>query len=393
MESLSNMLNIFIASYLICDISLLIMLIPIMKKLTFTIGTETEIHSYRNMLYAFALYVITDILFVLHVYRLVDWSYFGISLNAALNESALALISIFWLSFVEAHLGYTEFENPRKRILLLLPAGIEIAMAFASIFTHWLFNIDSMNVYSRGPLFLLISAMVAFYMIYGSVLSVKSRCKAKDSTERESANALLLFVISPFVGNVVQVIVPNTPIVCISMFISIYLVFVSLLAIQINHDALTKLNNRRRTERYFAGEISSATPENPIWVFLADVNFFKKINDNYGHTEGDRALCLVADALRETAEHYSGFAARIGGDEFILSIPGIKLNSPEEVTEYLNESLLKYCRRSSICYELTLSIGWANCIGASETMDELIRRADKMQYEDKKAIHEKIGRS
>lgn len=363
-----------------------------MRRLTFTVGTETEITAFKRLLFAFAMYVVSDIMFAVHINGLHFWSRLGISLTAAASESALALIDIFWLCFVEAHLGYRDLDNRKKRFILFLPAVIQIAMSVLSIFTHWLFTVDSMNIYGRGPFFYMMPAVEAFYMVYSTSLAIRSLRKAKDSTEKETANAMLLFIIAPFVATVFQVLVPNTPVVCVGMFISIYLVFVSLLAIQINHDALTKLNNRRRSEDYFAGKLSSATPENPIWLFLTDVNYFKQINDTYGHIEGDHALCLVADALRETADYYKGFAARIGGDEFVLSVNGPRLNHPKEVAEHLNQALKQCCRRDHASFDLTLSVGWARCTGANETMDELFRRADEMQYEDKKAAHDRINR-
>jgi diguanylate cyclase (GGDEF)-like protein len=376
-----------VASYLVCDIALLIMIIPIRRRLTFTIGTEAELKAYKQLLYSIALYIITDAVLCCFLNDLVRFNGIILSVSAAVNEVSLALIDVTWLLFGEAHLGYDDLDHKWKRILLMVPAALQIFLAVASCFTGWFFQVAPSFTYARGPWFMLMPAIEAFYMLYVSWLALKRSRAAKNVTKRDSANSLLLFIIAPACASVVQLFIPSTPIVCIALFISIYLVFISLLAIQINHDALTRLNNRRRSENYMADRISSASPQNPIWLFLADVDYFKKINDTYGHVEGDHALCIVADSIRQAADHYSGFAARIGGDEFVLSVNGSGLFDPKDVSEYLEKILTEQCKKENTPYQLTLSVGWAKCIQTNETMEELIAQADHMQYENKQARH------
>ena len=157
-------------------------------------------------------------------------------------------------------------------------------------------------------------------------------------------------------------------------------------------DSLTGMLNKRATLTSIDYHLARLSTGVQHALLIIDIDHFKQINDTYGHIEGDHALCLVADALRETADYYKGFAARIGGDEFVLSVNGPRLNHPKEVAEHLNQALKQCCRRDHASFDLTLSVGWARCTGANETMDELFRRADEMQYEDKKAAHDRINR-
>ena len=89
---------------------------------------------------------------------------------------------------------------------------------------------------------------------------------------------------------------------------------------QSQHDALTGLPNRAYLNDYAETTLSKALKNNcTIGVEILDIDYFKNINDSYGHIEGDRYLSSVSDALRRIAESYEDvFVARYGGDEFVI---------------------------------------------------------------------------
>lgn len=111
---------------------------------------------------------------------------------------------------------------------------------------------------------------------------------------------------------------PLTPIVPLGTFLPIHLAFLEIQNGEIYSDALTGLNNRRRMEIYLQDKIHNTSEEKPFRIHMIDVNDFKQVNDKFGHIVGDRALQLVADALRNVAGQMHGFCARYGGDEFVL---------------------------------------------------------------------------
>ena len=91
---------------------------------------------------------------------------------------------------------------------------------------------------------------------------------------------------------------------------------------QISTDPLTRLNNRGQLAGYISQK-SNIYHENRLTiVIMFDINDFKLVNDTYGHAEGDRALILVANALKEVTRNHSMpmFLARYGGVEFILVV-------------------------------------------------------------------------
>lgn len=89
---------------------------------------------------------------------------------------------------------------------------------------------------------------------------------------------------------------------------------------QSQHDALTGLPNRAYLNDYAETTLTKALKNNcTIGVEILDIDYFKNINDSYGHIEGDRYLSSVSDALKRVAEGYEDvFVARYGGDEFVI---------------------------------------------------------------------------
>lgn len=101
-------------------------------------------------------------------------------------------------------------------------------------------------------------------------------------------------------------------------------------------DGLTGVANRRAFDERFSAEFRRACREGtPLSVLIVDIDFFKKLNDAYGHLAGDECLKAVGQALRATAKRGGDFAARYGGEEFTLVLP----NTDEAGAKTVGESL------------------------------------------------------
>jgi diguanylate cyclase (GGDEF)-like protein len=125
----------------------------------------------------------------------------------------------------------------------------------------------------------------------------------------------------------------------------------------------------------------------PVYAAMIDIDHFKKINDTFGHAEGDRALVLVAEAMRQTAEK-SGenvFIGRYGGDEFTMIVQSAKEGIMEEITDRLREAAHHRQEENHLFYNLDLSIGYDRLRGGEDTMDACLNRADEKLYENKRA--------
>jgi diguanylate cyclase (GGDEF)-like protein/PAS domain S-box-containing protein len=151
-------------------------------------------------------------------------------------------------------------------------------------------------------------------------------------------------------------------------------------------DELTGLHNRRAFMAIGEHEIRSGDRTgHPLAVVFADLDGMKRINDSFGHAEGDLALRDTADILRRTFRA-SDVVARLGGDEFCSLLPNCPPDQATVVLGRIEEAIQLH--RGSRPFDLSLSLGVAfHEAGVQESFEDLIRRADAAMY------REKAGRS
>ncbi len=152
-------------------------------------------------------------------------------------------------------------------------------------------------------------------------------------------------------------------------------------------DPLTGIYNRRGFDR-FAGAIfqSSIINRKPFVLLMGDLDNLKKINDNYGHAEGDRALIAVAKAFKSVHKNDSIYA-RIGGDEFVLAIHGdCSKERAEQYKQRIYHYLDKYNSEKHMPYLVSTSIGiYYDIPDPDMTIHECIGLADKLMYKEKRS--------
>ena len=146
-------------------------------------------------------------------------------------------------------------------------------------------------------------------------------------------------------------------------------------------DALTGLLNRRYLEERLTEEIKRSNRNgSPMSFLMIDVDEFKSYNDNFSHPEGDKALQIVANCLRETLRG-ADVAARYGGEEFSILLPQTNSEEAEIIAERVRE-------RVETAYfpnrQVTISIGIASCCIDFRSSEFLISAADKALYEAKR---------
>ena len=150
-----------------------------------------------------------------------------------------------------------------------------------------------------------------------------------------------------------------------------------------NTDPLTKLYNRNIMAEELPAVLDKAEElGQPVCLMLIDVDYFKQINDTYGHLFGDEVLCRFAQTIRETFRQ-NDIAVRYGGDEFLLLLPGTSVWQAQAVGE-------RFRRR--VCEALDLPEG--SCVTPSigvaqrhrgDDLPTLMARADQALYEAKNA--------
>lgn len=151
---------------------------------------------------------------------------------------------------------------------------------------------------------------------------------------------------------------------------------------QAQHDGLTGLFNAQTFHELFEEENVKHKEGQCGALVLLDIDYFKRINDVFGHLQGDRALCWLASMLTEHLEAY-GIVGRYGGDEFIAYISDVKNK------DWLKSLLYDFCKKIREGSErdgsrLTVSMG-AVLVYQSDDYETLFRTADRALYETKAA--------
>lgn len=144
-----------------------------------------------------------------------------------------------------------------------------------------------------------------------------------------------------------------------------------------NHDVLTGLYNRRFLERHI--EVIPRSERSQYVISMVDIDFFKKVNDTYGHEAGDKVLARVAGCLQDTAGK-DNLAVRWGGEEFILYFPKTTPDAILPVMEDLRkevESLVIESGGNKI--QVTITSGIATGM-ADSNYEKVIRSADEKLY-------------
>lgn len=156
-------------------------------------------------------------------------------------------------------------------------------------------------------------------------------------------------------------------------------------------DSLTGLYNKHGYNHFVEGLINRAISENlPLTAFLIDMDGLKKINDTYGHNEGDFAIRVLGQALESTADE-GDLCARFSGDEFYMLTTGLTDKEAKLRAEAIETYLDNYNRLSSKEYHISCSCGFFSALPAPdftpEHIQDLFAEADRRMYEEKSRHH------
>jgi diguanylate cyclase (GGDEF)-like protein/PAS domain S-box-containing protein len=157
-------------------------------------------------------------------------------------------------------------------------------------------------------------------------------------------------------------------------------------------DPLTGLHNRRYLDDALDHAVASvARSGQPLSVVALDLDRFKDINDTHGHAAGDRVLLRAAEVLRAHVRA-SDIVGRVGGEEFIVCLPGATLRSALARAEEWRAALAGTSVRGDdgTSVRCTVSIGVAEHHHADETIAETLRRADAALYEAKRGGRDRV---
>ena len=152
-------------------------------------------------------------------------------------------------------------------------------------------------------------------------------------------------------------------------------------------DYLTGLPNARSLFVHLAQEVARCRrTKSSLAVMVCDIDGFKQINDSFGHLEGDKLLREFSTRLKEVCRGYD-YVARMGGDEFVITAPGLTPEAAQEKAERLNQAAIESGRHVCGREIISLSVGMTFCPEDGYDVERLLAEADRRMYSMKQTHH------
>ena len=152
-------------------------------------------------------------------------------------------------------------------------------------------------------------------------------------------------------------------------------------------DYLTGLPNARSLFVHLAQEVARCRRmKTSLAVLVCDIDGFKQINDSYGHLEGDKLLREFTTRLKDVCRGYD-YVARMGGDEFVITAPGLTAEAAKEKAQRLNQAAIESGKHVCGRELITLSVGMAFCPEDGFDVERLLAEADRRMYSMKQIHH------
>ncbi|NSD67442.1 GGDEF domain-containing protein [Dorea longicatena] len=316
------------------------------------------------------------------VYYLAGSSNIVIKVLVFLSGSGLFLenvmIGYLWAKFIMVHMNIP-FSDIRRNIYRTIGL-ISIVLLVINIFYPLVFSVSD-GRYQRGFAYIIFLIFAAFYILDSLYLYVK-RVKKNGSLKLFPVH---IFLIPVILGVVIQAFFVEIAITWTSIAISVAGIMTALKNEIIFTDCLTGLYNRVYLEFLH----KRACNKKDCWVsgIMIDLNGFKQINDNYGHAEGDLALCIVADLLRKSFSEY-GVVTRYAGDEFVIMLNTTDDQLIQKIIKSAKKNFVTENEKNDKPYQLSASMGYAITNLSNETIDDFMNRIDEQMYQDKMKYYE-----
>jgi len=286
---------------------------------------------------------------------------------------------VIWLNYILVN--FREGDVTRKeKGLMSLPMIINALVMIYSLFSGFVFTVDGSNQYHRGP-GLLVVALLDYSSIVAAVyLSFIFR----ERTKKRLIRTVIIFSILPLVGSLFQICFYGISTSWPSMAVGVLMTYIFIEVQQDIRDHLTGLLNRKKIEEIVSSRITRYTPEKAFTIIVIDMNDFKSINDNFGHSEGDRALQAAAMLISHSVQS-GDFVARIGGDEFVILLDSGSEVVIDAVTKRIQSGIEKWNSADHGGFRISLSMGYAVYDPVKfHKYKDFFQEADKMMYQDKR---------
>lgn len=307
------------------------------------------------------------------------------------NYLSMAACGYIFSIFTAVYLDSEWVKKKKNRILAAVPMIFNMFLITLSVENDLYFQVENGRLIPH-PLFSVMVLLIFIYLIVPFfIVSVKYK-KDEYGFHHSEYRAIMIYPLILIITGFLQVIWWKMPILCYGVVAANGYMYVNFTNELVSKDPLTDTNNRREIRRYLYKTISNYSEDQRLFLVLIDIDHFKLINDKFGHAEGDRALCFVAEALKKTCyeagSHY--FIGRYGGDEFMIVARPSSSEELESFKQALKNEVEETRKINNLPYNLSISVGSAEYqINAPESSaEDLLRNADADMYRDKRKRRE-----
>lgn len=383
-------MNTYFVSYTQANLACAVIFAIMLAHDVMGVDRQEKQIKFDHALAAFIAYFISDIFWCAVITGILPKTVYTVALTNIVNFILMVLITYRWLNYVLAVLQTPNRNRTANKIAYALPLVISCVIFIIVYFAAPNLLVDrTLNTTVFYDAFQV--ALPDIYILAVLFYAFREAKKTRDPAERRKCLALGLFPVFIIIAGLVQIaVLPDSAVFCLSSAILMVIFYIEDMDGRISLDPLTKLNNRGQLRRYVSQESNLYREGLSTYVVMLDINDFKKINDTYGHAEGDRALVIMADALRDAVRstQLSAFIGRYGGDEFTLIVHTADSSDLDRLAEKIRSCLEDRCRKAGIPYLLSVGIGWDRFLGKEDTIQKCVDRADRRLYIDKKEMKE-----
>ena len=302
----------------------------------------------------------------------------------------LNLAVFAWVGYSETEMGNREFNDRDQLKVVFLPILFILTVVCTNGYTKVIFDIDVHGRYHMEDLFQAQIGMLVFYTVITGILKLGKAMYESDPTKKSQMLQIGSFPVSVLLSWLFKTLLGDEfPVICVLVTLWLLFIFVGSTSEQVSTDKLTQIHNRQNLLTYINTKIR--LHEDRLFLIMMDIDYFKRINDTYGHQEGDQALIRTANALKSAAQSMSRrpYLARFGGDEFIVVAEAENIGEVQALCKEIQDQLDYFGSWSEKEYQMSLSIGIAEWQKGMKQKD-LIEAADQALYMVKEEHHKKL---
>jgi diguanylate cyclase (GGDEF)-like protein len=304
----------------------------------------------------------------------------GVRALAYISNNILFLsnmaIGPLWVMLISLHINGTV--SKFQRIFMLIVCALITVLMAVNFFNPIIFDINERNVYTRGPLFMAKNLLEVILMADGVVIYLISRYKSGGV----KFFPVLQFVCPIFICVCLQMFYYGISTIWVGIAVGYTSLMLALQNENIFIDKLTGLYNRYYLDK-ISGELKR---KRKIAMMMLDMNDFKRINDTFGHAQGDDALVSLAEVLQKSVGP-DGTVVRYAGDEFVIVMDGHDEASALAYKDLIKKNLDEFNKTHNKKYKLSASIGVGIFDLEKKSIDRILKRIDKLMYDDKKTYY------